>query len=251
MKDEGLRQALAALEPDLAVVAAYGRLLPQSLLDVPRLGFINVHASLLPRWRGAAPVHRAILAGDPETGVTIMRVVLALDAGPMLARAATPIDPNESSEELEARLATLGAGLLDDVVDRLDGDTIDETPQDDRLATYAPRLEKSESPVDWTRPARAIHDRIRGLQPWPMASTHFGGRRVLLRRSMVEDTDAQVSAPGVVIAADSDRLVIATGRGLLRLMEIQPEGRRRMSARDFLNGTRVVAGEIAGNADGR
>jgi methionyl-tRNA formyltransferase len=251
MKDDGLRLTLMELQPDLAVVAAYGRLLPQSLLDVPRMGFINVHASLLPRWRGAAPVHRAVLAGDEETGITIMRVVLALDAGPMLGRVVTPIDPEETSEELEGRLATLGATLLGDVLDRLAAGPIAETPQDDGAATYASRLEKSESRVDWGRPADVIHNQIRGLQPWPMATTEFAGRRVLLRRSRVEARDAGSAPAGTVVAADADRLVVTAGQGTLRLTELQPEGRRSMSARDFLNGTHVRPGDRLGGADAR
>jgi methionyl-tRNA formyltransferase len=243
LKDPALLDALRALEPDLAVVAAYGRLLPQALLDLPRLGFINVHASLLPRWRGAAPVHRAILAGDETTGVTIMRVVLALDAGPMLARRTTSIDPNETSGTLEARLATIGAGLLAEVVDRLSSGAIDDEPQDDRMATYAAKLERSESQTRWDVPARDLHNRIRGLQPWPLAAASLRGRRILLLESNVEDDEGDRGEPGTILAAGPDGLVVATRAGAVRLLRLQPEGRRAMPARDFLNGTRLAAGE--------
>src|SRR5438046_1146996 len=190
LKDPALLDSLAALQPDLGVVAAYGKLLPQTLLDLPRLGFVNVHASLLPRWRGAAPIHRAILAGDDRTGVTIMRVVLALDAGPMLARVDTSIDPDERSVDLEPRLASLGASLLRDTVDRISRGPVDEAPQDGSQATYASRLERSESATNWAQPAHVIHNRIRGLQPWPLASTSLAGRRLLLLRSRVESMAA-------------------------------------------------------------
>ncbi|MEZ5317064.1 MAG: methionyl-tRNA formyltransferase [Vicinamibacterales bacterium] len=234
--------ALAALEPDLGVVAAYGRLLPQVLLDLPRLGLINVHASLLPRWRGAAPVHRAILAGDATTGVTIMRVVLALDAGPMLARAETPIDPAETSGELEARLAEIGARQAVAVVDRLASGPVAGTPQDEAGVTYAHRLERADGRLDFARSAREVHDAIRGLQPWPQAAATFRGRRVLLRRSAPDprDTDA---TPGTVIAAAPTGIVVATGRGAVRLIELQMEGRAPVDAGAFQRGYQVIPGD--------
>ena len=177
------RPAFEALRIDLGVVAAYGKILPEWLLLAPRLGMINVHASLLPRYRGAAPIHRAVMAGEPETGVTIMRVVKALDAGPMMARVARPIGPDETSEELERELATAGAGLLVDVVDRLAAGSVSETPQNDAEATYAPRLAREEGVVDWTRSADTIHNQIRGLHPWPHAFSFLGGKRYIFIRS--------------------------------------------------------------------
>ncbi len=234
---------LRALSPDLGVVAAYGRLLPQPLLDLPRLGLINVHASLLPRWRGAAPVHRAILAGDTETGVTIMRVVLALDAGPMLTARSTPIGPHETSAELETRLASLGADLLIETVDQLDAGPLAGAEQDARAAVYAPRLTRADSQVDWHRPAVAIHNQIRGLHPWPLAAARFQGQRVLLRRSEVPEIHDPRGEPGVVVRVDSDAIVVAADPGTVRLTEIQLEGRPPVRVRDFLNGRRVAAGE--------
>ena len=243
LQDASFLEALRALQPDLGVVAAYGRLLPQPLLDLPRLGCINVHASLLPRWRGAAPVHRAIQAGDAETGVTIMRVILALDAGPMLARARTPIEPDETSSELEVRLAGLGAGLIATTVDRLAEGPVEEVAQDQECATHAPRLERSESQIDWARPALLIHNQIRGLHPWPLAAVSLHGRRLLLLRSVVEHALPVDAVPGTIIAVSGDALIVAARPGALRVVEIQPEGRRAMSARDFLNGTKVVPGD--------
>jgi len=243
LKDPSWLAAFSAERPDVGVVAAYGRLMPQVLLDVPRLGCLNVHASLLPRWRGAAPIHRAILAGDETTGITIMRVVLALDAGPMLARASTPVDPNETSVELETRLAEMGADLIVSTLDALEGGRTIETPQDERFVTYAAKLERADGAVQWTASARAVHNRIRGLHPWPLASASLAARRLLLLRSTV-DTDAPQSAgPGTILAAGSDGLLVACRPGIVRVLEVQPEGKRPMPVRDFLNGARVNVGD--------
>ncbi len=234
---------LRDLRPDIGVVAAYGRILPQPLLDLPRWGMVNVHASLLPRWRGAAPVHRAVLAGDRETGVTIMRVVLALDAGPMLAARSTEIAPDETSAELETRLAGIGAELLAEIVDRTAAGPVEETAQDERFVTYASRLERQESQINWRRPATAVHNQIRGLQPWPLAAARLQGRRVLLLRSQVADERQTAAAPGVVERVERDALLIAAAPGLVRLTEIQVEGRSPVRVREFLHGRPVRAGE--------
>jgi methionyl-tRNA formyltransferase len=236
LRETGWLERFAALAPDLAVVAAYGRILPAALLEMPRLGFVNVHASLLPRWRGAAPVHRAILAGDTVTGVTIMRVVPALDAGTMLAQRDTPIDPDETSADLDARLAVLGADLLLDVVDRLAAGAITSREQDEREVTYAPRLEKRESQIDWSRPARQIHDRIRGLQPWPLAGAMLNGRRVTLWRSSVVDG---TGPPGTVVAVGHTSFDVAAGSGLVRILTVQESGRSVMTAGDYMNGRAI------------
>jgi len=246
LKDPAFLETIASWKPDLGVVAAYGRILPQALLDVPRLGLVNVHASLLPRWRGAAPVHRAILAGDHHTGITIMRVVFALDAGPMLARVSTAIDPDETSAELESRLAALGGDLLVDTVDRLARGKVDEAAQDERAVTYASKIERSDSPIDWTRTAHDLHNQIRGLHPWPLASTSLGERRLLILRSAIESGRQTEAAPGTVLTVGAGDLIVAAGTGALRLLELQPEGRRAMSARDFLNGTRIGPGDRLG-----
>ncbi len=234
---------LKACAPDLGVVAAYGRILPQPLLDLPRLGMINVHASLLPKWRGAAPIHRAVLEGDHETGITIMRVVLALDAGPMIASERVVIDPNETSAELERRLAVVGAALLVGVVDRLATGPIAVTRQDDRAATYAARLDRRDSQIRWDRPAAAIHNQIRGLHPWPLATAVLQGRRVLLLRSEVAHERPTGVAPGVVHSLERDAILVATRPGAVRLTEIQLEGRAPVRVRDFLHGRRVLPGD--------
>ncbi len=246
LRDEAFLSTIASYNADLGVVAAYGRILPDAVLKIPQLGMINVHGSLLPKYRGAAPVHRAVIAGDEVTGITIMRVVAALDAGPMLATATRPIDADETSVEVERDLAEIGARTLVDVVDQLSRGPIVETPQDDGLATYAPKLEKSESPIDWQRPAHEIHNRVRGLQPWPMASTTMQGVRALIHRTRL--TEQTASAPGgTVVDASGDVLSIATGdHKVLRIVTVQPEGRRAMTVREFLSGRKLLPGMLLG-----
>lgn len=233
---------LRALNSDLGVVAAYGKILTDTVLQVPRLGMINVHASLLPRYRGAAPIQRAVADGESETGVTIMRVVKALDAGAMLATVRRTIGPDDTSEEVEADLARLGATLLVDVVTRLAQGPVLEVPQDDAGATYAARLTKEDGAIDWAQPARRIHDLIRGMRPWPNASSRIDGVRLILLRSTVDEcvSDAR---PGTVLAARGDELRVATGRGVLVIRELQAEGKRPMAVRDFLAGHHLVPGD--------
>ena len=231
------------LGADLGVVAAFGRILSASLLAIPGLGMINVHASLLPRWRGAAPVHRAIIAGDSQTGITIMQVVEALDAGPMLARLPLQIEPNETSGALEQRLAELGAGLLVETVNALERGPVTSTPQDEQAVTYASRLERRESSLNWNQPADALHNLIRGLQPWPVASAVLGGRRVMLRKSHAAPGEAHSAIPGTILRIDSDALVVAARPGAIRLLELQPEGGSPLPVRAFLNGRDVTVGD--------
>jgi len=232
---------LSALQADIGVVAAYGQILTQQILSTPRLGMINVHASLLPRYRGAAPVHRAVIAGDTVTGVTIMRMVKALDAGPMLAVERVPIGAEQTSEELEQQLARAGARLLVATLDDIAAGRDQETPQDDTLATYAPRLTKDDGRIDWNWPAVRIHNLIRGLHPWPHAVTFAGGTRLILRRSRPAHTES-AGAPGTILEASGARLRVATGDGTLNLLEIQAEGKRPMAVRDFLAGHPLTPG---------
>lgn len=241
--DDFLRQ-VAALQLDLGVVAAYGKILPDALLALPRLGMINVHASLLPEYRGAAPVHRAVIDGRTETGVTIMRVVQALDAGPMLARATSPIGPDDTSVDVERALAALGAPLLLECVDALAAGTAVETPQDESRATYAPKILKSEGIVDWSLPARRLHDLVRGLQPWPLVSAWLDGRRYVIHRTQLTGVRSGFPGGTVVEAAGGTLSVAAGDSEVLRILEIQPEGRRAMTAREFLAGRSVPAGAV-------
>jgi methionyl-tRNA formyltransferase len=243
LRDGGFTQTVRDLRVDLGIVAAYGRILPDDLLAAPRLGMINVHASLLPRYRGAAPVHRAVLAGDEETGVTIMRVVSELDAGPMLAMEKVPIGPDATSGEVEEAVARAGAGLVVPVVDDLAAGRAREIPQNAAEATFAPKITKEEGPIDWLQPARVVHNRVRGLQPWPLASARLAGRRYVIRRTTV-DADRTDLRPGTIVRAAGDLLLVAAGDGtVLRILEIQPEGRRSMTARDFLAGHHLGVGD--------
>jgi methionyl-tRNA formyltransferase len=230
--------SVAEWHPDLGVVAAYGQFIPQALLAVPRHGMINVHASLLPRYRGAAPVHRAILAGDTETGVTIMRVAPRLDAGAMFAKATVPIGPDETSDELEQILARAGASVLADVADAIAAGTAHEEPQDEAAATYAPRLTKEEGLIDWTLPAARIHDTVRGLFPWPHAYSYAGNERLIIWKTAVRPLPERTSdPPGTLVHADDHGLSVAAGDGqTVAILELQPEGRKPMAARDFLRG---------------
>jgi methionyl-tRNA formyltransferase len=242
LKSPAFLQALAALAADLGVVAAYGRILTETVLSTPRLGMVNVHASLLPRYRGAAPVHRAVIAGEPVTGVTIMRVVQALDAGPMLATRTRPIGAEESSDDVERDLARLGADLLRSTVDELAAGLVTATPQDESRATYAPRLTKDDGIVDWSWSAERIHNLIRGLHPWPHAFAFLNGQRLILLRSTAVVGAQSDVAPGTIVEATGDRLRVSAGGGVIQLEEIQTAGKRPMRARDFLTGHHVAPG---------
>jgi len=254
LKPPDVAEALRAWQPDLGVVAAYGRIIPEHLLAIPRLGMINVHASLLPRYRGAAPVHRAVIDGESETGITIMRIVKELDAGAMFARATRPIGPDETSDVVEAALAELGANLLARVVEQIAAGTAREEPQDPTRATYAPRLTKEEGLIDWSQPSSGIHNRVRGLYPWPHAYTFVDGARLIVLRSRVDPADLEgprdnedkaPALPGTIVGVTRDAIQVATGEGgQLAIVEVQPEGRRPMLVRDFLAGHPIRPGAV-------
>ena len=242
IKDEGFLASLADLAPDLGVVAAYGRILPDALLAIPRLGMINIHASLLPKYRGAAPVHRAVINGDPETGISIMRIVTELDAGPVFRAATVAIGPDQTTPEVEQALADLGAALLTEVVDDLAAGRAVAVPQDHTLATHASKIEKHEGAVDWNLPAARIHNLVRGLHPWPLVSGVLDGARYQIHRTAL--TGRTTSEPGgTIVDGDKAELLVAAGDGaVLQILVIQPEGKRPMSARDFLAGHRIPRG---------
>lgn len=245
LRDPAVETAFRAVSPDIGVVVAYGKLIPESLINVPRLGMINVHGSLLPRYRGAAPVHRAVMAGDAETGITIMRVIRELDAGAMFATARRPIGPDDTSDQVERDLAQMGAALLVTVLDELAEGRATEVPQDDQRATYAPRLQKDEGRIDWTETAETIHNKVRGLQPWPHAFTQLEGERIILLQTRL---GAPVtSAPGTVVRAGSEGIVVAAGSGRALVIErLQREGRRPVDAREFLAGRAIPEGTRLG-----
>ena len=242
LRDPEVKETLTRWAPELGVVAAYGKILPESVLNLPRFGMINVHASLLPRYRGAAPVQRAVIDGMPETGVTIMRMVLALDAGAMFAKVTRPIGADETSDIVERDLAHLGASLLLDVIDDLAAGRAVEESQDDSLSTYASKITKEEGLIDWTLAAADIHNRVRGLYPWPHAFSYLNGERLIVLRSHVapEPTSAD---PGTIVDVSSGAISVATGHGgRLAIDEVQPEGRRAMKVRDYLAGHPIQPG---------
>jgi methionyl-tRNA formyltransferase len=246
LRDAAFLEQLTAFRADLGVVAAYGKILTDQVLAIPKHGFVNVHASLLPRYRGAAPVHRAVMAGERDTGVTIMRVVQALDSGPMLANAHRPIAPDETSEEVERDLARLGAALLVATLDDLTAGRAQETPQDDSQATYAPKLQKDEGLIDWRWPAERLHNLIRGLHPWPHAFTFLGSRRFIVLQSRWSQEPSPDA--GTIVEAQGDRLSVATGSGILEITQIQSAGKRPMTPREFLAGHSLSRGQRFGSS---
>ncbi|MBI0535323.1 methionyl-tRNA formyltransferase [Roseomonas sp. KE2513] len=237
-RDVAEHEAFTRLGLDAAVVVAYGLILPKPMLDAPRRGCLNIHASLLPRWRGAAPIHAAVLAGDVETGITIMRMDEALDTGPMLLREATPIGPRETTAEVHDRLSEMGARL---VLRALEEDP-PAVPQPEEGATYAPKLGKEDGRLDWSETAVALDRRVRGMTPWPGAFTALGGE--VLRVLAAEPAAGREAAPGTVL---DDRLLVACGGGTaLRLTRVQKAGRAAMEAGAFLRGHAVPAGTVLG-----
>lgn len=235
---------LRSLAPEAMVVVGYGQIIPQSIIDIPPLGILNVHASLLPKYRGAGPVQWAIVHGETFTGVTIMRIDAGLDTGPMLLKAETAIGADETAVELGRRLSTMGADLLVEALDGLAGGRIVPQPQDNAQATYAPMLKKEDGRIDWSRPAVQIHNQIRGMQPWPGAYAGFRGAALHVWRARPADAGAG-HPPGTLVCLKP--LVAACGAGALELIEVQMEGRKRMAAADFANGQRLVENEVLGS----
>ena len=236
-KDDTVVEELRSLQPDVIAVVAYGKILPQRVLDVPKLGCINIHASILPRLRGAGPVQWAILNGFSETGVTGMYMDAGMDTGDIIEIRRTPIDPDENAQSLLDRLAEIGGGLLVELMQRLDrGETLPRTPQDHSAATMAPMLSKALCPIDWARSAGDIYNQIRGLDPWPVATTTLGGKRFKIYRAKKteETTD---SAPGTPLGVTKTGLRMACGGGaVLEITVLQAEGGKRMPAPDYFRG---------------
>ena len=236
LRDGSALDIIRGLEPELIVVAAYGRILPNDILEYPAKGCINVHSSLLPAYRGSAPINWAILNGDAQSGVTIMHMAEALDAGDIILQSATPIGADETAEELYSRLADMGAELLIDAVKEIEAGTAERTAQEESKVTLAPMLSRELSPMDWTKTAQQLHDQVRGLIPWPMAVTELDGVRCKVWRSAVCNETTQKEA-GKILQADKKGLKVACGGGtVLELKEIQPDGKKRMQASAFLMG---------------
>jgi methionyl-tRNA formyltransferase len=242
LRDAGAVEQLAGYRADLMVVAAYGLILPQAVLDLPRFGCWNIHASLLPRWRGAAPIQRAILAGDDESGVCIMRMEAGLDTGPTYLCQRTPISAQDTGGSLHDRLATLGAEALLDCVKRLlDGSLPAPRAQHHRRATYAHKLDKDEARIDWSRPAEEIERLVRAFNPWPVAWCELAGERLRVWAAQVIGTRRELGRPGQIMAADEAGIDICAGSGGVRLLEVQRPGGRRMPVADFLRARPIQA----------
>jgi methionyl-tRNA formyltransferase len=232
---------LAALNADVALVIAYGRILPKAVLEAPRRGCVNVHASLLPRWRGAGPIQWAIASGDAETGVCLMQMDEGMDTGAVIAIERTPIDPNETAAVLGDRLATMAAALVREKLRAFVDGAIGSTPQPAEGVTLAPLLKKEDGRIDWRMSAQAIHDRARAFNPWPGAYTDLDGKRVKIDATRVSERDGALGEPGTIIDVSGD-LRVACGRGAVSIVSVTPEGKRSMAAKQFTNGYRVSPG---------
>ena len=245
IKNDEAKQLFSSHNADLAVVVAYGRILPDEFLRAPRRGCINVHFSLLPLYRGAAPSNWAIVNGETNTGVTTMFIEPTLDTGPILLQRKTEIGPKETAPELMGRLAEIGAGLLSETLARLD--ELTPRPQHDRDATFAPMLNKEDGLIDWSQSAFAIERRVRGFQPWPNAYTSFNSKGLTVWSAEPLAGSQPNAAPGEVIVAHGNDLVVSCGdQTALRLVDVQPEARKRIPARDFINGARLKVGDRFG-----
>lgn len=241
-REPAFLEQLRALAPDLIAVAAYGQILPQALLDIPKHGCLNVHTSLLPRWRGAAPIQWAIADGDAESGVTIMRMEAGLDTGPMISEVRTPIGTDDTGQSLHDRLAKLGAALLCDTIPRYVAGDLSPRPQPADGVTYARKITKEDGRLDWAQPARVLGQRLRAFTPWPGAFAFIPGepKPKLLKVHAAVPEPTLAGVPGTVLAADKTGIMVACGEGALRLTEVQAEGGRRMTAEQFLAGHRVT-----------
>ncbi len=245
-----LAAELRALEADVAIVIAYGRILPKALLEAPRLGCLNLHASLLPRWRGAAPIQWSIVSGDRETGVCLMQMDEGLDTGPVLARSTRTIAPDETAGELFTSLGHDAAALLRRELPRYLRGELTPVPQPAEGVTLARMLEKRDAILDFRQPARALHDRVRGLTPWPGAETQLAGQRVKVHVTRLAMDEGAHGAPGAVTAIGPDGVDVACGRGILRLVELQLEGKKRARAAEVANGLRLALGAKFGAPEG-
>ncbi len=242
LNDGGFEAWLREQRPELCTIAAYGRLLKQPILDVPPHGFINMHPSLLPRWRGPSPIQSAVLAGDRETGVSIMQLALEMDAGPLILQEKATIGAHESAAELAGRLGPIGARLLLEAVDAIAHGTATYTPQNDAQAVYCRMLRKEDGFIDWSKPAHVLHNQVRGCQPWPVAQCVWHGAVCRIHRSAVLDNPATAS-PGTVTLVAKDRIGVATGAGQLIILEFQAPGKKAMSMEAFLRGHTIERGE--------
>ncbi len=244
LRDPAAVEELKALAPDLIVVVAYGQILPQAVLDIPQYGCINVHASLLPKYRGAAPINKAIIDGETETGVTTMLMDVGLDTGDMLIKRSLSIGPDETAGQLHDRLALLGREAMDETLRQLCAGTLKPLKQDDSETCYAAMMKKEDGLIDWDLSAGQIHNLVRGLDPWPAAYTSLDGNTLKIGQTAVESGEAEA---GTVVRADDEGVCVACGEGVLRLGELQLPGKRKMQAADFLRGHTLPCGTKLGS----
>ncbi len=249
LRDPLVQESLRRIGADMMIVAAYGLILPQAVLDIPRLGALNIHASLLPRWRGAAPIQRALLAGDRETGICIMRMDAGLDTGPVLMQEATPVADTDTAQMLHDRLAAIGARLVVNVVENIEKGTLQAQPQPEQGATYAHKISKADAKIDWMETAEAIDRRIRAFSPFPGAHAVIKGVELKMWRAIPEQTDSPSPSlqPGQVLAAGPQGVIVACGRGVIRLLELQRPGGKRLATADFLRGYSIIPGDCFGD----
>ena len=234
-REEETVEQLRALRPDIVAVVAYGRILPQKVLDVPAKGCVNIHASILPQYRGSAPYQWAVLDGLAETGVTAQHMVLQMDAGDVIDVAKTPIGENETAGELLDRLAVLGADLLSRTLTRFENGNVEATRQNEAEVTFAPMLDKNMCPIDWTKTAQQVHNHVRGLHPWPVATAELGGTKFKIHQAVVLD-NAPAAAPGTILGLTKTGLQVACGSGAVEIRSLQAEGGKRMAAPDYFRG---------------
>lgn len=246
LKPAEAQAALAAFKPDAMIVVAYGLLLPQAVLDIPRYGCLNIHASLLPRWRGAAPIQRAIAAGDTESGVGIMQMEKGLDTGPVLLGKRTPISATDTGGNLHDRLAALGAEAIVEALEGIAKDELQPQPQDNSEATYAHKLSKQEAELDWAKAADALARQVRAFDPWPVAFTRLGSDTLRVWSAVPLSKANPTTAPGEIIATSAEGIDVATGHGILRITRLQPPGKRPMNVAEFLNGHPLAPGARLG-----
>ncbi|MFA5825207.1 MAG: methionyl-tRNA formyltransferase [Gallionellaceae bacterium] len=241
LKNAEIQQQLSAYQADLMIVAAYGLILPQVVLQIPRLGCLNIHASLLPRWRGAAPIQRAILAGDTETGITIMQMDVGLDTGDMLLKKSCPIGQKDTADTLHDKLAELGADAISEALDLLEQGKLNAVPQDNQLATYAAKLTKDEAQLDWTRAAAELERMVRGYNPFPGASSFINDTQIRIWQASL--SEGMSGEPGEILAVDKNTLVVACGNGALSLEVMQRPNAKALPAAQFLQGFHLKAGD--------
>lgn len=248
LRDGAFLTLLTELCPDLIAVVAYGKILPESVLNFPKYGCVNLHGSLLPKYRGAAPMQRAILDGESETGVTTMFMAKGLDTGDMLEKAVLPIGIDDTFETVHDALAEIGAKLLVSTVEKLEAGVLTPVPQDESQSSYAAKIEKADCLLDFSKDALSVHNKIRALSPIPLSFTHLGGRLLKIVRSSLIDPDTKFGEPGVVFSLEGGRIAVACGSGAIAIESVLPEGKGKMSARDFINGRRIAIGDRLGES---